>query len=116
MTPAAPAAAAPAPALQAAAATGQRDCDRRFAHAAAATGDHGLAAAAQALLCLHDQGGAAPIAAAFRDQVRSAQRELLRMLERARRGDAVALSEADHRAVCLEEFTSAYAAWRRDSP
>jgi hypothetical protein len=94
----------------------QRDCDRQFAHAAAATGDQGLAAAAQSLLLLHDQAGPLPVAAAFRAQVLTAQRELLQLLEQARHGDAVALRQANHRAARIEDFTAAYAAWRGSSP
>jgi hypothetical protein len=111
-----PAAAAPIPPAPSSAPPLQRACDRQFALAAAATGDQGLAAAAQALLRLHDQAGPAQVAAVFRAQVLAAQRELLQLLEQARHGDAFALSEANHRAVRLEDFTTAYAAWRRSAP
>ncbi len=106
-------ASAPAPRSEA---TFVREGDRRFARAAAATGDQGLAAAARLLLRMQEQAGAAQVAAAFRAEVLSAQRELLQLLEQARSGDAVALSAADRHAACLEDFTTAYAAWRRSAP
>jgi hypothetical protein len=121
--PAVPALAAPAsaPALSAPSAhvvgaSLPRDADRRFTLAAAATGDQGLAAAALSLLRLHEQAGAAQVAATFRLEVLAAQRELLQLLEQARHGDAFALSEADHRAARLEGFTTAYAAWLASTP
>ncbi len=62
------------------------------------------------------RAGPAQVACAFRVQVLTAQRELLQLLEQALHGDAFALSEANHRAARLEDFTSAYAAWRGSPP